>query len=51
MAVEPARVYKPKDKSKAELGVKGIQLWILASLRKRTFFIVLMNLMMQYHHY
>ena len=38
MAVEPARVYKPKDKSKAELGVKGIQRWILASLRKRTFY-------------
>ncbi|MGB5793829.1 IS21 family transposase [Poseidonibacter sp.] len=40
MAVEPARVYKPKDKSKAELGVKGIQRWILASLRKRTFYSV-----------
>jgi hypothetical protein len=40
IAVEPARVYKPKDKSKAELGVKGIQRWILARFRKRTFYSV-----------
>ena len=40
MAVEPARVYKPKDKSKAEQGVQGIQRWILASLRHQTFFSV-----------
>jgi transposase len=39
-AVQPARPRKPKDKSKAELGVQGIQRWILASLRKHTFFSV-----------
>ena len=36
--IQPARVYKPQDKSKVELGVKGIQRWILAKLRERTFF-------------
>jgi transposase len=36
--IEPARVYKPQDKSKVELGVKGIQRWILAKLRNRLFF-------------
>ncbi|MCI0500344.1 MAG: IS21 family transposase [Epsilonproteobacteria bacterium] len=40
MAVEPTRPYKPKDKAKAELGVKGIQRWILARLRHQTFFSV-----------
>ena len=40
MAVSPARPYKPKDKSKAEQGVQGIQRWILASLRHQTFFSV-----------
>lgn len=40
MAVEPARPYKPKDKSKAEQGVLGIQRWILAALRHRKFFSV-----------
>ena len=40
MAVEPARPYKPKDKAKVELGVKGIQRWILARLRHQTFFSV-----------
>ena len=38
MAVAPARPYKPKDKSKAEQGVQGIQRWILAVLRHQTFF-------------
>ena len=38
MAVSPARPYKPKDKSKAEQGVQGIQRWILAVLRHQTFF-------------
>lgn len=38
MVVSPARPYKPKDKSKAEQGVQGIQRWILASLRHQTFF-------------
>lgn len=40
MAVSPARPYKPKDKSKAEQGVQGIQRWILAKLRHQTFFSV-----------
>lgn len=40
MAVQPARPYKPKDKSKAEQGVLGIQRWILAKLRDRVFFCV-----------
>lgn len=37
-AIVPARPYKPQDKSKAELGVKGIQRWILSKLRNHTFF-------------
>lgn len=40
MAIEPARPYKPKDKAKVELGVKGIQRWILAKIRHQTFFSV-----------
>lgn len=40
MAVEPARPQKPKDKSKAEQGVQGIQRWILARFRKIKFFSV-----------
>ena len=40
IAVSPARPYKPKDKSKVEQGVQGIQRWILASLRHQTFFSV-----------
>ena len=38
VAIVPARPYHPQDKSKAELGVKGIQRWILMKLRHRTFF-------------
>lgn len=38
VAVIPARVRKPKDKSKAEVGVQVVQRWILAVLRKRLFF-------------
>lgn len=38
VAVIPARPYKPKDKSKAELGVLIIERWILARLRHQTFF-------------
>ena len=34
----PARPYKPKDKSKAELSVKLVQRWILARLRHIKFF-------------
>jgi transposase len=37
-AVIPARVKKPKDKAKAETGVKFAETWILAALRNRTFF-------------
>jgi len=37
-AVIPARPRKPRDKAKAEQGVLLAQRWILAALRKRTFF-------------
>ncbi|HAT8127276.1 TPA: IS21 family transposase [Legionella pneumophila] len=40
VAVVPARVRAPKDKSKVEVGVQGIQRWILAPLRDITFFSV-----------
>jgi len=38
VAVMPARPYKPKDKSKAEVGVQVVERWILARLRRQTFF-------------
>ncbi len=38
VAVIPARPYKPRDKAKAEAGVQVVQRWILARLRRRTFF-------------
>lgn len=34
----PARPYKPQDKAKVEVGVQIVERWILARLRKRTFF-------------
>ena len=37
-AIIPARPYKPKDKSKAEVGVQIIERWILARLRHHSFF-------------
>jgi len=37
-ALVPARPLKPKDKAKAEVGVKIIERWILARLRHHTFF-------------
>jgi transposase len=37
-AVIPARVRKPRDKAKVENGVQVVERWILARLRKRTFF-------------
>ena len=37
-AVIPARVRKPKDKAKAENAVKLAESWIIAALRKHTFF-------------
>lgn len=38
MAVIPARVRKPRDKAKAEVGVQLVERWILAALRNRVFF-------------
>lgn len=38
VAVVPARVRKPKDKAKVEVGVQVVERWILARLRERTFF-------------
>ena len=38
VAVIPARVRKPRDKAKVEQGVLLAERWILAALRKRTFF-------------
>ena len=37
-AIVPARVRRPKDKAKVEVGVQVVQRFILAGLRKRTFF-------------
>ena len=36
--VIPARVRKPRDKAKVEVGVQVVERWILAALRNRTFF-------------
>ncbi len=38
MAVLPARVRRPRDKAKVEAGVLLVERWILAALRRRTFF-------------
>lgn len=38
VAVVPARVREPKDKSKVESAVQVVERWILAALRDRTFF-------------
>lgn len=40
IAVLPARVRKPRDKAKVEVGVQIVQRWILARLRHQTFFTV-----------
>jgi transposase len=37
-AIVPARPHKPRDKAKVEVGVQVVQRWILARLRKETFF-------------
>lgn len=37
-AVIPARVRKPRDKAKVEVGVQVVERWILARLRHRRFF-------------
>lgn len=36
--IVPARPYKPRDKAKVEVGVQIATRWIIAKLRKRTFF-------------
>jgi transposase len=38
LAVIPARVRRPRDKAKVEVGVQVVERWILARLRNRTFF-------------
>jgi transposase len=38
VAVLPARVRKPRDKAKVEVGVQVVERWILARLRHRRFF-------------
>jgi transposase len=38
VAVLPARVKRPRDKSNIENGVQNIERWVLAPLRNRTFF-------------
>ncbi len=38
VAVLPARVRKPRDKAKVEVGVQVVERWILARLRHRQFF-------------
>lgn len=38
VAVIPARPYKPKDKSKAEVGVQIVERWIMARLRNQAFY-------------
>ena len=38
VGILPARPYRPRDKSKAEVGVQVVQRWVLAALRKRQFF-------------
>jgi transposase len=38
VAVVPARVRRPRDKAKAEVGVQVVERWILAALRQRSFF-------------
>ena len=38
VAVIPARIRRPKDKAKAEIGVQVVERWILAVLRHREFF-------------
>ena len=38
VAVIPARVKRPRDKSKVEVGVQVVERWILARLRNQTFF-------------
>ncbi len=38
VAIVPARVARPRDKAKVEVGVQVVERWILARLRNQTFF-------------
>jgi transposase len=38
VAILPARVRKPRDKAKVEVGVQGVERWVMAPLRQQTFF-------------
>jgi len=38
LAVIPARVRRPRDKAKVEVGVQVVERWIMARVRNRTFF-------------
>jgi transposase len=38
IAVVPARVARPRDKAKVEVGIQNVERWILARLRNRQFF-------------
>jgi transposase len=38
VAILPARVRRPRDKAKAEVGVQVVERWVLARLRNQTFF-------------
>lgn len=55
-AALPARPYKPRDKAKVEVGVQLVERWILARLRKQTFFSllelngVIKDLLLQFNH-
>jgi transposase len=37
-AIVPARAGKPRDKAKVEAAVQGVERWVMAPLRERTFF-------------
>ena len=37
-AILPARVRRPRDKAKVEVGIQIVERWVLAALRQRTFF-------------
>ena len=41
VAVVPARVVRPRDKAKVEVGVQNVERWILARLRDQKFFSLL----------
>jgi transposase len=41
VAIVPARAARPRDKAKVEVGVQVVERWILARLRRHTFFSLL----------